>query len=508
MRAPRQLIHFDEGPRPDASYSEASLAWRARVLHLFSLMHAVAVQYLRDDLDLDNLLPAGGMTVLPAGAAAASAADGADGSDGSGSGSIGCRSRKIPQMGTDADATGAACGDATPPSSASRCITTGNGGEQDVYVDVLRDGAAQPRAAPPRLLRLAGAIRVVPTFAPAAAPHKAHAEQPLRTLPFQDTFILRWGPRANRRFNASVPLAVIGGVSAEERAALGATHARVRLVQSWVVRAMAERMGEDGGLTIGTRHPPTPILTRIYQLMSEATHAFAQARKIVECPFPFPHAHLVQLSLAVFAFTTPIMVVAWTADLWVALLMDAISVFSFFAMNEVACDLEDPFIGAPNNLPLAALHEHFNEDLCSYGWEYAALAQPREGDQSGGVGVGKLPPAAARAAAAARSAQGGGPRVGVEWSGSPYTAMRCYLVPIVDDADANGAAAVAATPAEALATLPPLPPSAGGVRRSLSAQAMRSPSPGPGARNGARPPSPAAALHQSGEPRQQLHFFA
>lgn len=33
----------------------ARLLWRARVVHLVSLMHAVALQFLRDDLSLENL---------------------------------------------------------------------------------------------------------------------------------------------------------------------------------------------------------------------------------------------------------------------------------------------------------------------------------------------------------------------------------------------------------------------------------------------------------------------
>jgi predicted membrane chloride channel (bestrophin family) len=138
------------------------------------------------------------------------------------------------------------------------------------------------------------------------------------------------------------------------------------------------------------------------QLMSEGTHAFAQARKIVETPFPHPHAHLISLSLLVFSLLTPLCCVAWTSELWVALVMDAASTFAFTAMNEVATDLEDPFVGPPNNLALVALHTHFNDDMLSYGREYAVAAG------ESGAAVGVLPPAAARAAAAAQRAQEGG----------------------------------------------------------------------------------------------------
>ena len=153
-------------------------------------------------------------------------------------------------------------------------------------------------------------------------------------------------------------------------------------------------------------------------------------------------------------------------------------------MNEVACDLEDPFIGAPNQVPLAAMHASFNEDMLSYGWEYGALAQPR------GVfahSVGALPPAAARAAAAAQRAQGGGAGTAVMWAGSPYTVLTCYLVPQQPDV-----ASAPAADAKAAEAVPDATNGAGMLRRSASAQAMP-------------PPSPAAAL-LDGEPA--LRFYA
>jgi hypothetical protein len=70
-------------------------------------------------------------------------------------------------------------------------------------------------------------------------------------------------------------------------------------------------------------------------MISEGTHAFSQARKIIETPFPWPHAHLLELALLCFAFVMPLCMVAWMAELWSAVLLDAIVVCSFCAMNEV-----------------------------------------------------------------------------------------------------------------------------------------------------------------------------
>jgi len=361
-----QIIHFDEGAAmPNAEYSEHEILWRARVIHLFSLMHALACQHLRDDLTLSNLRSVGEMVVA---------------------------------------------GTASPPQHTGRirrCISS--------FGDLVIDGRAE--AAPP------DSVRVNPSvLLPAPPPHQ---EKSLGVLPLSQVFFPR-GAKATAEFNRTVPLAVIGGVSDEERAALEATHARVRLVQSWILRAMAERMREDGMLIGSTRFPPTPIISRTYQMISEGTLAFAQARKIVETPAPWPHVHLLELALLCFAFVMPLCMVAWMAELWSAVLLDAIVVFSFTTMNEVAIELEDPFLNQPHAIALATLQAHFNEELCCYAHEYALVAQPMpDGTASG---VGKLPPAAARAAAAAQRAQGGGPGLSVRWVGSTYAAVRCYLL--------------------------------------------------------------------------------
>jgi hypothetical protein len=210
--------------RGEGSFSPAAVAWRARVLHLFSLMHGVAVQYLRDDLELSNLIPLGSSDVMNAhGAADAPAGD------------AGCCSC-FPYVAADK----------IPPS-----------GSDEVAVFVTAP-AAQPVAPP---------LRVAVSWSSSLMQH--------------------WGPRMHRRFAAAAPLAVIGGMSAAERAALAATHARVRLVQSWVLRAMADRLGDDG-LTIGTRHPPTPILTRVYQARgcSDSNLPIMRCSRLTRCSKP------------------------------------------------------------------------------------------------------------------------------------------------------------------------------------------------------------------------------
>lgn len=114
----------------------------------------------------------------------------------------------------------------------------------------------------------------------------------------------------------------------------------------------------NGGLNIDP-----PIMTRVYQVLSEGMQGFSQCRKISETPFPFPWAQLVAVCLLVYALTLPFVISAYVSAPLLAVVLDMISVVTYYVLNEVARDLEDPFLYDPNDLPLANYQFHFNERL-------------------------------------------------------------------------------------------------------------------------------------------------
>ena len=79
------------------------------------------------------------------------------------------------------------------------------------------------------------------------------------------------------------------------------------------------------------------------------------SRKLADTPFPFPWAQMVLVLLIIFAGTLPLMVVAFIDKLWLAVIIDFFSVQAYWALNEVARDVEDPWVYEPNDLPLARL---------------------------------------------------------------------------------------------------------------------------------------------------------
>ena len=62
---------------------------------------------------------------------------------------------------------------------------------------------------------------------------------------------------------------------------------------------------------------------------------------------------MVLVMLLLYAVSVPLVVVAFVDSMWMGIVVDFICVQSYWCLNEVARDLEDPFVYDPNDLPLA-----------------------------------------------------------------------------------------------------------------------------------------------------------
>lgn len=62
---------------------------------------------------------------------------------------------------------------------------------------------------------------------------------------------------------------------------------------------------------------------------------------------------MVLIMLVLYALTVPLVIVAFINSTWMGLVVNFLCVQSYWGLNEVARDLEDPFVYDPNDLPLA-----------------------------------------------------------------------------------------------------------------------------------------------------------
>ncbi|GJP68131.1 hypothetical protein CLOP_g24872 [Closterium sp. NIES-67] len=110
----------------------------------------------------------------------------------------------------------------------------------------------------------------------------------------------------------ALPLAVLGGINLTECSILEPSRDRVYLVMCWLHRALvARRMA--GGIS-----QDAPIVSRIYQVLSDGMLGYENALKIVNTPFPFPFAQCVALLLHINALIIPLLMADWLADPYLA----------------------------------------------------------------------------------------------------------------------------------------------------------------------------------------------
>lgn len=168
-------------------------------------------------------------------------------------------------------------------------------------------------------------------------------------------------PAMRTAHNASRPLPVLGGVSANEIAFLQRARgpsAKVTLSWHWLSEFIIR---EHLAGSLGNVGPP--IISRIFQFLSDGMIFYNHARKTMFIPFPFPHAQISAFFVFTIMFTVPILMDEYANDRIAGCLLTFLTVTCLAGLHEVARELENPFRNIPNEIPLVTLQAMFNESL-------------------------------------------------------------------------------------------------------------------------------------------------
>jgi Bestrophin, RFP-TM, chloride channel len=92
------------------------------------------------------------------------------------------------------------------------------------------------------------------------------------------------------------------------------------------------------------------------------------SRMLQDTPFPAPWAQCIIIFLLIYTVTVPTVMVAVIDDLFLSCVITFAAVHTYWTLNEVARDLEDPFVFDPNDLPLARLQ------VMTGSWLWALVA--------------------------------------------------------------------------------------------------------------------------------------
>jgi len=150
------------------------------------------------------------------------------------------------------------------------------------------------------------------------------------------------------------------GISVAERKLLLAAPCPVFATAQRIQRCIITRLNAGG------MQAPPPIVSRIFQEISNGLLAYNNATKMKEIPVPFAYVQLNAIFLNLFAVVLcPIAIASFTPTLWLSLSTTAVTIISFFAVFIVANEMEDPFGTEANDMPMLAYHEEFCASLCA-----------------------------------------------------------------------------------------------------------------------------------------------
>ena len=144
----------------------------------------------------------------------------------------------------------------------------------------------------------------------------------------------------------------------------------------WMLTSVTERW--DTG---GFRCAP-PVIARVFTNYNDCMNAYNRARKIARTPFPFPYAQLTMAFLLIGQITIPALFVLFVRDdnygggAITSAMLAAVATWMYFAMHQVAVELEDPYGYDWNDLPLDWYSAEVFDDIVSHDTKSQRPAAP------------------------------------------------------------------------------------------------------------------------------------
>eukprot|EP00746_Dinoflagellata_sp_MGD_P017862 gnl/MRDRNA2_/MRDRNA2_141279_c0_seq1.p1 gnl/MRDRNA2_/MRDRNA2_141279_c0~~gnl/MRDRNA2_/MRDRNA2_141279_c0_seq1.p1 ORF type:complete len:424 (-),score=70.53 gnl/MRDRNA2_/MRDRNA2_141279_c0_seq1:79-1350(-) len=146
-------------------------------------------------------------------------------------------------------------------------------------------------------------------------------------------------------------LTVLGPLTDHEEATLKAAEDKVDLVHSWILESISMATLDQVILT------QSPIVSRVYQELSNGMLGYNQAYKIALVQFPFAFAQMLTIFLLAFVFACPIAIFVFTGGEFLTPALTLFTVLGFWGIHEIAVEVENPFGISANQLPMKPLHD-------------------------------------------------------------------------------------------------------------------------------------------------------
>eukprot|EP00929_Paragymnodinium_shiwhaense_P056733 TRINITY_DN2839_c0_g1_i1.p1 TRINITY_DN2839_c0_g1~~TRINITY_DN2839_c0_g1_i1.p1 ORF type:complete len:620 (-),score=119.40 TRINITY_DN2839_c0_g1_i1:116-1975(-) len=106
-----------------------------------------------------------------------------------------------------------------------------------------------------------------------------------------------------------------------------------------------------------------PILSRVFQELSNGIIDVQGAKKIAEFLFPFPYAQIISVFLIMHWLFSPVIACILVESSVACFCVTFAMVFAVWSINYIAAEIEMPFGDDPNDLPMGELQVSFNKSL-------------------------------------------------------------------------------------------------------------------------------------------------
>jgi len=138
---------------------------------------------------------------------------------------------------------------------------------------------------------------------------------------------------------------------------LDEAHDACEVALQWIQRLIGEANNRE------TIKVAPPILSRVYNQLGNGIVKLNNARKITNFPIPFPFAQMITVMLLMHWFVAAVIcATSIESPVWAGLLSFSV-IISFWSINFIALELEDPFGDDANDLPIHAMQLDLNKSL-------------------------------------------------------------------------------------------------------------------------------------------------
>jgi hypothetical protein len=148
-------------------------------------------------------------------------------------------------------------------------------------------------------------------------------------------------------------LLVLSVPTAEEIELLQQSNDKPNAICLWIIQAIILMIRK------GLLDMPPPIVSRVFQELSNGMLGFNQAHKVAMVPFPFPFAQLVSVLLCMVYVAMPLYIDIFTQNVYLTPLVSLLIPTVYCALNSIAVELEEPFGTDHNDVDIEIRHEDF-----------------------------------------------------------------------------------------------------------------------------------------------------